>query len=94
MGPKPITDYIFSDHATFEMARRGLSRETVHAILPAPEPRFEIRPGRVALQSRLSAGQASKPFMVRVFVDVDRTHAEVVTAYRTSRIAKYWREEG
>jgi hypothetical protein len=30
--------------------------------------------------------------LVRVFVDVDRKPAEVVTAYRTSRIAKYWRE--
>jgi hypothetical protein len=27
----------------------------------------------------------------RVFVDVDRSPAEVVTVYRTSRIAKYWR---
>jgi len=30
---------------------------------------------------------------VRVFVDVDRRPAEVVTAYRTSKIGKYWREE-
>jgi hypothetical protein len=27
-----------------------------------------------------------------VVVDVDRQPAEVVTAYRTSRIARYWRE--
>lgn len=94
MKPQPITDPIFTDHAKIEITRRGLSEESVRAILLAPEQRFEIRPGRVVLQSRLSAGQASKPFLVRVFVDVDRTPAEVVTAYRTSRIAKYWREEG
>jgi hypothetical protein len=28
-----------------------------------------------------------------VFVDVAHTPAEVVTAYRTSKIAKYWRDE-
>ena len=32
-------------------------------------------------------------YLVRVVVDVDRNPAEVVTAYRTSKIAKYWREE-
>jgi hypothetical protein len=31
--------------------------------------------------------------LVRVFVDVDRTPAEVVAVYRTSKIAKYWRHE-
>jgi len=30
--------------------------------------------------------------MVRVVVDVDREPNEVVTAYRTSKIEKYWRE--
>jgi hypothetical protein len=30
---------------------------------------------------------------VRVFVDVDRAPPEVVTAYRTSKLAKYWRAE-
>jgi hypothetical protein len=30
-------------------------------------------------------------YLVRVFVDVDRTPAEVVTVYRTSKMAKYWR---
>jgi len=28
-------------------------------------------------------------YLVRVFVDVDRTPEEVVTAYRTSKIEKY-----
>ena len=30
---------------------------------------------------------------VRVFVDVDRSPAEVITVYRTSKIDKYWRSE-
>ncbi|TAJ27442.1 MAG: DUF4258 domain-containing protein [Nitrospirae bacterium] len=93
MKPHPITDYIFSDHAKLEIMRRGLSQETVRAILLAPEQQFEARPGRVALQSRVSDGRAKKRFLIRVFVDVDRPPAEVVTAYRTSRIAKYWREQ-
>ena len=34
-----------------------------------------------------------KTYLLRVFVDVDRHPAEVVTVYLTSRIAKYWRAE-
>jgi hypothetical protein len=90
---QPITDYIFTDHAMFELRRRGLSEETVRAILLAPEQRFAIRPGRAVFQSRVSDGQAKKRYLLRVLVDVDRIPAEVVTAYRTSRIAKYWRAE-
>jgi hypothetical protein len=32
-------------------------------------------------------------YLVRVFVDVERDPPEVVTVYRTSNIAKYWRVE-
>ena len=30
-------------------------------------------------------------FLVRVFADLDQDPPEVVTVYRTSQIAKYWR---
>ena len=66
--------------------------ETVRAILLAPEQGFEVRPGRVVLQSKVSTGQPGRAFLVRVFVDIDRRPAEVVTAYRTSKIEKYWRK--
>jgi hypothetical protein len=47
-----------------------------------------FRPGREVLESRLEL--EGKRYLLRVFVDVDRSPAEVVTAYRTSKIAKYW----
>ena len=92
MRPQPITDYIFTDHARLEILRRGLSEEMVRAILLAPEQRLEVRPGREVLQSKISSGQPGKVFLIRVFVDIDRRPAEVVTVYRTSKIEKYWRE--
>jgi len=54
----------------------------------APEQREAVRPGRDVLQSRLELEGGT--YLVRVFVDVDREPAEVVTVYRTSRITKYW----
>lgn len=93
MKATPLTDYVITPHAISEIRRRGLSDETVRAVLAAPQQRLEVRPGRVVFQSQVSMGRPRRTYLVRVFVDVDRRPAEVVTAYRTSRIAKYWREE-
>jgi hypothetical protein len=32
-----------------------------------------------------------KDYLIRVFIDTDREPVEVVTAYRTTKIEKYWR---
>jgi len=61
----------------------------VHRVLAAPEQRHAARSGRDVLQSRIAF--AGKTYLLRVFVDIDRDPAEVVTVYRTSRIGKYWR---
>ncbi|MBW2163127.1 MAG: hypothetical protein JRF43_01390 [Deltaproteobacteria bacterium] len=49
--------------------------------------------GRSVMQSRISMDGTEKQYLVRVFVDVDRHPYEVVTAYKTSKIEKYWRED-
>ena len=89
MAAEPIIDYTITDHAVFEIGRRGLKSETIDQVLKHPEQRFDIRRGRVVLQSR--SQESGKEFLFRVFVDVDRTPAEVVTAYSTTKIGKYWR---
>jgi hypothetical protein len=75
------------------MERRGLSEAIVRQVLSHPEQREEVRPGRVVVQSRIALGEPPRLYLIRVFLDVDREAPEVVTAYRTSRIAKYWRPE-
>jgi hypothetical protein len=88
-----VTDYEITEHALFEMKRRGLTEEMVQMVLSSPEQRMEIRPGRLVLQSRIPLGKPAKMYLLRVFLDVDRNPAQVVTVYRTSRISKYWREQ-
>jgi hypothetical protein len=73
------------------MERRGIDRTIVHRVLAAPEQRHSVRTGRDVLQSRITFGD--KVYLVRVFVDVDRKPADVVTVYRTSSRARYWRAE-
>ena len=89
--PEPIREYVFTAHAMFEMKRRGLAESIVRKVIEQPQQRHPVRPGREVFQSRV--GMGGKTYLVRVFVDVDRSPAAVVTAYRTSRIDKYWRHE-
>jgi hypothetical protein len=86
---EPIDNYLVTSHAAFEIRRRGIEEGVVRHILAAPEQRHAVRPGRDVLQSRVAF--SGKTRLLRVFVDIDRDPAEVVTVYRTSRIVKYWR---
>jgi hypothetical protein len=91
VAAEPVTDYIITDHATIELTRRRLSTEVIDIVLRNPEQRFEVRPHRIVLQSRVQ--ESGSEYLVRVFVDIDRAPAEVVTAYRTSKVSKYWRDD-
>jgi hypothetical protein len=53
--------------------------------------RGPLRPGRKVYQSLLELGDPPKTYLLRVFVDIDREPADVVTVYRTSKVDKYWR---
>jgi hypothetical protein len=90
MRPNPIGEYTITDHATFEMERRNISLKLVQSVINNPEQRIVIRKGREVFQSRIQ--MEGKPFLIRVFIDIDRVPAEVITVYRTSKIEKYWRE--
>ncbi len=89
----PITEYRLTDHAQLEMKRRQITEAEVAQVLSAPEQTEEVRPGRVVCQSRVEFGVPARLYLLRVFVDIARRPAEVVTVYRTSRIEKYWREK-
>ncbi len=54
------------------------------------EQKEEQRPGRCIYQKRVQ-GPDDRVYLLRVFVDVDRNPAQVVSAYRTSEVGKYWR---
>jgi hypothetical protein len=71
------------------MERRGISEAEIARVLSAPEQADLVRSGRVVYQSRMEFGEPGKTYLLRVFVDIDRQPAAVVTAYRTSKIEKY-----
>ena len=91
MAAAPIVDYILTDHAVRELGRRGLDKQDLDDVLKNPGQHLEVRRGRVVLQSKTQEGGTE--YLLRIFVDIDRNPAEIVTAYRTSKVSKYWREQ-
>jgi uncharacterized protein DUF4258 len=88
---EPIFEFVFTDHALTEMARREISQEHVRHVLANPEQMEWIREARAVYQARYGAGESPKIYLLRVFVDIDSKPPHVVTVYRTSKIEKYWR---
>ena len=60
-------------------------------VLASPQQRATLMPGRDVLQSLATID--GRRYLVRVIVDVEHDPPVVVTAYRTSRIEKYWKAE-
>lgn len=82
-----------SDHAASEARRRGIDEATVLEIARRPEQRIELNDRREVRQSRVVDRVSGKLHLVRVIVDRDPGGQTVVTAYRTSKLRKYWREQ-
>lgn len=88
---EPIFEFVFTDHALTEMARREISQEHVRNVLSNPEQMEWIREGRAVYQAKYNTSEPLKTYLLRIFVDLDRKPPHVVTVYRTSKIEKYWR---
>jgi hypothetical protein len=84
---EPIDQFEITEHAVIEMRRRRIEESLVLEVLAVSEQRHTVRANRDVLQSRIVIG--GKTYLLRVFVDIDRKPAEVVTVYLTSRVIKY-----
>jgi hypothetical protein len=84
--PPPV-EHRVTDHARFEMERRGISEAEIARVLSAPEQSDLVRPGRVIYQSRIEFEERGKICLLRVFVDIDRQPTAVVTAYRCGGVS-------
>ncbi|OGW96868.1 MAG: hypothetical protein A3G33_00350 [Omnitrophica bacterium RIFCSPLOWO2_12_FULL_44_17] len=69
--------------------RYRVDEQMVRCVLQNPEQSEEVRKGRIVVQSHMT--MEAKVCLIHIFVDTDRHPAEVVTAYRTSKTEKYWR---
>ena len=84
-------EFRLSSHAEWEMTRRRIPLVLVQAVMDRPEQRLadETSTGRWIHQSRLRF-EDGKMYLLRVVVVEDEHPPVIITAYRTSKIEKYW----
>jgi hypothetical protein len=83
-------NYELSQHAREEAARRQIPLALVDNVMQNPQQIVPEYGGKRAYQSQLDFGKG-KIYLLRAIVDDTFDPALVVTVYRTSKIAKYWR---
>ena len=82
---------IFGPHSLEQLAKRGITEEVVRTAL-ASGPRVDaVRPGRVVAQALIAPEANGRLYVIRIFMDVDRSPPVIVTVYRSSKLTKYWR---
>jgi hypothetical protein len=84
MPPKPIR---ISPHARFEMGRRRIRRGEVIAVIRKPGQIVPSIKGRQIYQAKVGP---SGRMLLRVVVKEDARAYHVVTAYKTSKVTRYW----
>lgn len=87
----PLRKTRISAHAYHQLARRHLSDRVVLQVARDPTEVMHVRPGREIRQSTVVDRATGKSYLVRVVVDVRSKADVIVTAYQTSRAARYRR---
>ncbi len=85
MASKPIR---ISSHARFEMQRRRIRVSEIIRTIRNPDQVLPLVKERKIYQSLIGS---ARRFLLRVVVKEAARAYHVVTAYKTSKISKYWR---
>jgi len=85
MADKPIH---ITGHARFEMKRRRIGKAQVEAAIRAPGQVMASVKGRSIYQTLIGAAQR---LLLHVDAKEDPHVYHVITAYKTSKVAKYWK---
>ena len=82
-------NFSFSKHVLEELDERNIPRSLVEQVLQAPEQKVQELENIICYQSRVEIN--GKLYLLRVMVNETVNPPKVVTAYRTGKINKYWR---
>ena len=80
----------FTDHALFEMKRRGISEKEVEKVFQQPEQKIELEGDREIWQTKVVLD--SKTWVIRIVVEL-KPRVAIVTVYKSSKVKKYWRAD-
>ena len=84
-------ELILSKHAKEQIADRGIPERVVRNVVKAPEQQYNNDIDETVCQSKKIF--EDKVYLVRVYVNFYKEPPVIISAYRTSKIEKYWRSE-
>jgi hypothetical protein len=82
--------YQISEHAREEARRRGIPIELIQQVMASPGQIIDAHSGRKVYQAKIEMDGAL--YLLRVIVELSDP-LSIITAYRTSKIEKYWSSE-
>ena len=86
-------DVIINEHARFEIQRRAIEETDIITLINKPQQRISSIRGRIVLQSKYFDKTERKEMLLRVIGKESPEGFIVITAYKTSKIGKYWGKE-
>jgi hypothetical protein len=85
--------FALSLHAERQLESRGIPKQLVLDVCTHPGQQWETANGQRICQS-LVAHPSGETFLLRVFINTRKAPNLIITAYWTSKVAKYWKHEG
>ena len=84
---------VFTEHALFEMKRREIAKEHIQAAIENPEQLIDEYSGRLCFQNKYFDEIENNEMILRVIAEKSKDDYVIITAYKTSKIKKYWKQE-
>ncbi|MBI3754029.1 MAG: DUF4258 domain-containing protein [Deltaproteobacteria bacterium] len=85
---------IITGHGRFEAARRNIPEGLIKSVIENPQQKLFSKKGRIILQNKYHDETEGQEMLLRVIGIESSNEFKVITAYKTSKIDKYWVKGG
>ncbi len=82
----------FSDHALERMRSRNLTTDQIKNAIKNPDEHFHNQIGKVVHKIQ-NDDESQEKYLLRIFYKEEEDRIIIISAYRTSKIEKYWKGE-
>ena len=80
----------FSEHARERIRSRSLTIDQIEEAIKNPDEQFHNQIGKV-IHKVLNEDESKEKYLLRVFYKEEEDRIFVISAYKTSKVKKYWK---
>ncbi len=82
----------FSEHALERMRSRSLTTDQIKEAIKNPDEQFHNQIGKI-VHKILNDDESQEKSLLRIFYKEEEDRILIISAYKTSKIEKYWKGE-